>query len=699
MSCVKSETQETVLTKLYKEIEQKVDSELENRLIALADSRKSSLDFETVESELYEKYRSTFGSDDEGSFTTQEVLFTNFDDGCDYFDDYEGMIESISSDKSAPVKLEGLRKLLECPVVDVGHKRWHRLAKNLQHCLISTNDEVFVASMKMHFKIILFAESCCEGYLSLVQGLEMIFNNRCFLNKQHFLANSKLQNRAVMIVKVLLKTENFVLKNLMQSKLSVFEEFLVIFFTLVCRDQDGSTLFEMLGVLDGKAVWFCSLCYSLQTRNSVLKRCASVIKIAVAVFVGNCTSKIAVRGSSKHKMEICRQCHALHIIAQVLNYEKGRALFPLKLSSSASCVSINQLIHIALTRINEPHIKSDTKELFVGFIENVSDLFESDHLNTLLEPFRTNLFDLQQSYQAVENHSHTIRILKVLCCKKSLNLLYGYHKQKPSKNLYSMTSISPLQVICDLTTACIRHFINICEQEHQVRETIIELLHCCKLLYAVHPVSFLICCPDKLVGCIQDFYDAIGNYKVNLHYKLDLAEVLCFFFTNSPSILKTLSNKTVLLNEIFNCASEQFLLLLPTIANDEEGCEVLKNNAVKITDLGKIWMEEDNLWEDSFEVVLNRFLLVVQAVALNFKTFEGFVTSESELTLVDGDAKPVTLSELLEAGTNLSEDDVCVCYVTLRVLKVLVVNADIAVFLDFTYNLQVKHVCWWFCCL
>lgn len=685
MSCLESETPET---KLYEEIERQIDTALENKITALATSRKSSLDFETVESALYEKYKSTFGSDDEGSFT-QDVLFTNFDDGCDYFDDYEGMIESISNEKSAPVKLEALRKLLECPVVDVTHKHWNRLSKNLQHCLISTNDEVFVASIKMHFKIILFAESSCEGFLSLTQGLEVIFNNRCFLNKQNVIANNKLQNRVLIVAKVLLKTENFVLKNLVQSKLSVFDEFLSVFFMLVCRQQGGSTLFEILGILDSKASWFFNLCYSLQTRNSVLKKCASLLKIAVAVFVRHTTGKITVRGSSKHRIEICRQSHAMHIIGVVLTYEKGRGLFPIKLSSN---FTINELLQIALTKINEPHIKTEMKDLLVGFIESLCNYFESNALITLLEPFKTNLFDLQQSYQTVEKHPHIIRILKLLTCVKPLNLLYGYHKQKPTKHLYSMTTISPLQLISDLTIASIRHFINICEQQHQVRETIIELLHCCKSLYALHPVAFLINPPDKLIYSLQDFHEAIGNYKVNLHYKLDLAEILAFFCANSPAFLKTTTGKTILLNEIFNGASEQFLLLIPAIANDEEGCEVLKSNAVKIIAgcLGKIWMVEDNLWEESFEEVLNRFLLVVQAIAVDFKAFEAFFTAENELTLVDGDVKPATLNELLEAGTNFTENDVCVCYVTLRVLKVLVVNADVAVFLDFTYNLQVK---------
>lgn len=46
--------------------------------------------------------------------------------------------------------------------------------------------------------------------------------------------------------------------------------------------------------------------------------------------------------------------------------------------------------------------------------------------------------------------------------------------------------------------------------------------------YAVHPVSFLINSPNELICCLEDLHDAIGNYKVNIHYKLDLAKILEF---------------------------------------------------------------------------------------------------------------------------------------------------------------------------
>lgn len=665
MFSMESETQK----KFYDEIGKKIDS----RLTILANH---SLNFETGGFS-----KSSFGSDDEDSFT-QEVLFTN----CDYLDEYESLIENISNDKSSPTKLEALHKLLDCPVIDVTDKRWCCLSKNLQYCLISTNDQVFGASIKMYFKIILLPESCCEGYVSLVQGLEMIFNSRCFLNKQHFLANNKLETRAVTIVKCLLKTENFVLRNLIQAKLGVFDEFLVVFFMLLSKSQE-SRLFEILGVLDSRARWFSNLCYSLQIRCSVLMKCFNVIKIAVSIFM----RKNTVQNSSlKYKMEVC---HAMHIILEVLKYEKGRNLFPIKLSSDS--IGIKQLFFNALARIDET--KCEIKDVLIEFLEKLSEHLDGDDaINALMEPFKNNMFSLKQSYQVVQENPHVIRIIKSLCDKKSANILHSYHKQKvlKHKNLYSMTSIGPLHIITNLTIACLRYFISISEKEHQVKEILIELLHCCRLLYAMHPVSFLICSPDKLICCIQDFHDVIFTYQVNLYYKLDLAEILGFFYSNHPTIFNTLKyNKTVLLNEIFNGASKQFLPLIPVIANDSEGYEVLKSSAVKITGpyLRKIWLEEDNIWEESFELVLNEFLALVQTIALNFKAFDAFITSDDELTLVDGDAKPTTITELLEAVFYSNEENVCVYYVVLRVIKVLLVNCDIAVFLDFTYKLQVVY--------
>lgn len=692
MSCAESETKEAVLAKLYKEIERKVASELDNKLTALA-SRKctksdaliASLHLESLENELYEKYKNIVESGDEANFTA-EVFFANYD-----FDDYETMIESISNDKSAPVKLRALHKLLDSQVIDVSHKRWHRLAKNLQHCLISTNDEVFTASLKMHYKIISLPASSCEGFSSLVQGLEMIFNNRCFLNKQHFDANNKLQNRAIQIVKVLLKTENFVLRNLVQAKLNLFDEVLVVLFMLIGRGQESSTLFEILSVLDKKAAWFSCLCYSLQTRNIVLKKCGNVVKIAVALLTGP-TNKIMIKSSSKYKTDVCKLCHSIQIIIEVLKYERGQALFPVKLSPSNS-FTVNQLLLAALTRVNETQTRNEMRKYYITLIENLTQYFESDTLNALIEPFTISTFDLKECYRAVSENAHVIRILNSLCSKKCVNLLYGYHKNKSSKHklLHSLSSASPLQIISDLAIACIRHFISICEQEHQVKENLIELLHCCKLLYAVHPVSFLVCCPNKLVCCIKDFHDTIANYNVNLHYKLDLANILSFFFVRCPSTLKVLTGKVVLVNEIINCASDQFFLLIPAIASDAEGAEALRNNATKLLRpyLENIWMEEDDMWQESFEKALGSFLRLVQGIALSFRAFEVFATSESEATLVGCDAKPTTLAELLGCALDRGEEDFCASYVGLRTLELLLGNPDIAAYLEAAYNLTV----------
>lgn len=692
MSCVESETKQVILAKLRKEIEKRVDDELDSKLTALA-SRKcmktDMLHLESIENELYEKYKNIIKTGDEVNFTP-EIFFTSYD-GYD-FDDYEAMIESISSDKSAPIKLKSLHKLLDSQMIDVTHRRWHRLSKNLQHCLISTNDEVFRASLKMHYKLISCPGSSCEGYLSMVQGLEIIFNNRCFLNRQHFDVNNKLQNRALKVVKVLLKTESFVLKNLVQAKLSCFEEFLVVFFMLVCRGQENSTLLEILSVLDSKACWFCELCYSVQTRNAVLKRCANIIKIAVSLLIGH-TNKL--KSNLKKKIEISKQSQAIHIIIEVFKYEKGKVLFPIRLPCSPASVGINQLVITVLVRLNESHVTDDMKRLLIGFVENLNENFDHETLKTLLTPFNTNnMLDLKQIYQTVEDNSYVICILNVLCSKKPLDLLYGYHKPKSSKikQLHCMPSTSPLQVVCDLAIACIRHFINICELEHQVKETVIQLLHCCKLFYAIHPVSFLMCNPDKFICCLKDFHDTIGNYNVNLHYKLDLSNILSFFVANYPATLKLLSSKTVLLNEILNCASDQVLLLLPIMANDKDGCEILRNNAIKITKpfLERVWMEEDNISQESFEKALSEFLQVIQVVALNFKTFEIFVTSENEATLIGSDSKPATLGELLETAVNCSsEEDLCVSYVALCTVKVLLTNPDVILYLEHVYNLQV----------
>lgn len=689
MSCPESETKQIILERLRKEIEKKVENELDHKITALA-SRQcenielllNSLHLESIEKELYEKYNNILKS---SRNYTQEILLPPY--GC--LDDYEAIIESIGNDKSAPFKLAALKKLLDCQVVDVSHKYWHRLAKNLQHCLISTNDEIFTSGLKMHYKIISLPASSCEGYLCLTQGLELIFNNRCFLNKQHYDANNKLQKRAVQVIKILLKTQNFVVRNLPQIKLRLFEEFVSIFFVLMCRGPECSILFEILSVLDSKANWFRCFCCSVHTRNVVLKKSINFVKVVVSVLTGQ-LNKVTFRNSSK-RICICKQSHSMSIITEIIKYERGRKLFPIKLPSTSNCITVDQLLTTSLTKLRDPQIaRTEMKQYLEHFVGNLVDYFETDSLNTLLEPINVNITDLKMISQKVESNDYIIHILNVLCERKPSKLLFRYNKHKSSKQrqLYS-SSFNPLQTVTDVTVASLRHFINICELEHQVKETVIQLLHCCKNMYQVHPVSFLICNPTKLMISIKDFYEATANYNVNLHYKTDIINIASFFLINYPSGLKAMNSRTALLTEIISHTSAEALMLIPILRSDER----LKNAAPKILRpyLENVWMNEDCLIEKPFEAALSRLLVVVQVIALNFKAFEAFVNCENDFTLVENERKPLTLSELVEASVGFSED-FCSSYVALLVLKVLLTNPDVALYIEAAYNLQVALV-------
>lgn len=717
MSALESVT-EIIRENLRKEVEQKVHEQLDYKISTLVlrkdakqDNVIAKLPLQALENELCEKYEKNIKHMED--FSENSSYLNTLD-----LEDYEMIIGNLNNDKSAPLKLRTLRKLFSFQVIDTGQE-WIKLSKNLQYCLINTNNDLFIISLKIHYKIICLHSSSCEGYLSLMQGLELMFNNRCFLNRQQLDCNNKLHNRTIKISKVLLKTQNFMIKNCIQSKLKLVEETINTFYNLLCRGQENSLLLDFLSLLDSNATWFVRFCQQLQIRNIVFQKVGNFVKNIVTIFLKKLEDSSILTKTYK-KTDVCKLSHCIHFLIELVKYDASQSIFPIKFVGSSSSITVKQLLIGSVLKINELQTrKNDCRKLFIFFVEHLSVLFDLDIINTVLEPLTVKATDLKHAYHVIESNEHVLNVLNTyVLSSQSIKVLFGYPEHFSRRQMSSLRvpvarenflvaarnrRKCTLQILVDLAIDSMRSFINKSEFEHQVREVLIKLLHCCKNLFDAHAMSFTICNPNKLISCMKDFYETIGNYNVNFHYKLDLAEIMGFFIASYPQTLKIITNKSVLLHDIIHFTNmhqnSKFVLsgLLVNMANDKDGYDILRNSNNHITKpyLELIWVAESfevgflNV-NDNIEVEICSFLKFLHIVSLSYNLFEALVSIESEGTVTENDTKPQTLLELLETSASSLADDICTSYVALLALRILLTNTDISLYLDNSLKLQVR---------
>lgn len=702
-------------TRLRKNVQKKVHQKLDFEIAQLAEDTilesDSELNLKDFADDFNENCSSIISVSDNSDNVFDQWTDFNFLD----VDDYGNTIENLSNDKSALIKIKAVRNLIKSHVIDVNSIHWSKLSQNLQLCVTHTNTELYKEALKLQYKIISFRHSSCEGYLSLLQGLDLLLNSRCFLVSEY--SNTNLRKRVTQILKILLKTQTHIIKNCAPVKQKVMEDIVVTFTTLLCKLQEGNNiLFKILCTLDSHAIWFSQFCYVSNIRNVVIQNVTNFAQYTISLFikiVDNDDTYLAKK-SSKSDSYFLMLSHCVHFLTKLLEYDHYKYF---SFTYSDSPITIIQLISLAVSKLSICVRGSKIQTLLTLFVKNLTSFVDLNTVEVLLEPLDLKIIDKYYANHISERYEYIIDILNQIAHSSSSYILFGCHSTKNKKNLIgnfyrqdsavSLTNHldSPIRTVTEFTILCVRNCINRMEDEHQIRETIIKWLYCCKNLYAAHPSLFLICNSIKLTTTIRDLYEVMSNYSVNIHYKMDIVDILRFFIAHHLPSIQILANECDLISDILNFTlltkhlNSETWLCITNIARDLNGCEIITNNHNKIVlpCLEQTWLEEEN--EINFmdgndiekETDASGFLKTFSIISSCYRTFDALLRYENEDTVSENDDKPLAFADLLASCFDVSyNSDFSESYSGLLMLKMLISNANIALFLESNYKLQVR---------
>lgn len=86
-------------------------------------------------------------------------------------------------------------------------------------------------------------------------------------------------------------------------------------------------------------------------------------------------------------------------------------------------------------------------------------------------------------------------------------------------------------------------------------------------------------------------------------------------------------------------------------------------------------------------------LKTFSVISACYKSFDALVKYENENTIYENDDKPVTLADLLANCFDCSyNSDFSESYIGLLVVKILISNANIALYLESNYRLEVRNI-------
>lgn len=721
-----------VLNKVRKDIEEKLNEQFSSILQTNCnpDELMDSLDLKKLEEDVCEKYNEPVESIEVRFSMETEELWTSLN--ASDFDDYDKISQNLNNNKSTSTQLKTLDKLLSAYIIDTKQKSWVVLSRNLQQCLISANDEVFKRSLRIHYKIISTPTASSEGYLNLIQALILMFNSDIFKNSQVINESIKYHRRTINILKLLLRTQKFILKNWLHTKQKIIEEVLITFiymlnYSMGNRHELGAL--DFLSMLDSEAQWFRKFCYGLQTRNiilSCLKKTPNLIKYFINTFLNYLDDSLE---DSKDHRQFVNFSHSAYFLSEFLTYRQALAVFPVKVKMFQEAITYEYFIFHAITKVNDWEASS-RKKIVVRFLQhllinNCNLILNSEIHKKLFDPFNLKGIDKKKLYLIVDKNIHVLNIMNDISkshwCKFVLyNLTDLKRSEKKNKRIGSTNDLSSysitkeknniIQIIVNVTIACIRNFVNKSESQHYVNDVIFELVNCCKNLFNSSPRTFSFVNTNKLITALRDFYKTVLNHNFNnVVYKSQIASYLCFFIENDLSALKILESETEFLYDVISTvlmsgskpyASENKLLcskLILSIADHKEGKNIITNNHdALIKDLlMKIWSAENDekgfMLSVNADVELNsdKLLHFLHLISHNFKAVKALLSFENEGTVVENQEKSLVLSEVIENCLDTAYPEGADTVLGLKVIKVLITNADVLLHLQKNYMLQV----------
>ena len=405
--------------------------------------------------------------------------------------DYATIVEGLNSN-STVIKIKTLEKLLSSQIIDTKQNLWEELAQSLRKCFVSTSNDVFVRSLKIHHRLIAFPGTICDGYLNLLKSTLLLLNSRYF--------NDLHKNRICQSLQLVLATQTSVLKFLLHANRTLINDTVTAFTTIVAF----KSVFELIGTLDPKHHWLKNLCYGSYIRNcffnTLKEQNSDFIKHIITTF----TKKLNT------SEDVLSYAYFLLYFWQYKN----------NVDFLGSEISTESTLEATLTKFNQRK-KLELADLITDLFSHNPYLLTPKLLDVLVEPL--SVINRSNMRNSIETHKYIISIVTLIANSPNFKILFGVCgslKKGRSRQITRNYTNLPQKIIDISVTLLKMNPLN--------TETVILLLDCCASIYKSHPVSFIQVNPTKFLQHLHEFYRL--NWKNDVMIKGALLSIFEFLY-------------------------------------------------------------------------------------------------------------------------------------------------------------------------
>lgn len=560
--------------------------------------------------------------------------------------DFAVIIESLNSN-SALTRIQVLDKLLNIDI-DTKQTFWEELSQSLRKCFVSPNYDIFLRTLKIHHRL---SDTSCDGYANLLRGTFLLLNSRYFTDFNKI--------RILQTLQVVLGAQNSVIKFLLHANHNVIDEITTGFISVLTY----KTVFDWFGALDPQSNWIRVLCYGSDVRyiffNNLKEKKPDFIKHIFVTFM----LKI-----NEEELGV----HYGNFLLHFWRYNSNVKFLP-------EDISVEGALEAVITKLSQGK-RNDLNELFIDLFRHNPSILTPKLLDVLVAPLgNTNRNNIRN---VVNTNKFIFTVINEIAMSRNDRVLFGIsgtlRKGKLRQVIRNVTNLP--QKITDLTVLFIKLNLNSNEINQDVN-SLSTLLQCCVCVYESHPLALLHGNPTKLIQSVQELYQSGCKNKIT-----EVLLLFTFFCANYGPAIKFCTNEILL--DLFSFVPiENLKSVINRLGNDKCGFEFLKNHRNKIIApyLEQIWYCDENTNSN----YINKFVFFVFVIKLTARSVIALLTDDDDDTVVESEDKSVTLSELIEKCLNESIES-SEEYLGLLVMKVLITNLDLLLYLNTNYQIQVS---------
>ncbi|KAF7405263.1 hypothetical protein HZH66_004169 [Vespula vulgaris] len=631
-------------------------------------------------------------------------------------DQYNYIIDKISSDKPVHVRLAGYEILLKSDLTNITTiSQWDILQNTLKDGLMGENRAIFEVSLQVYARLL----SCPKAYDAYTNVLSA-FNAQYHTQKVHEVLPSLisginfkffLHEKIIRIMYLIIHYQEELLKsirNIDKTTEEIIEQFIIFLsihmFGNSMQIKTLSTL-NIVAALDPQADWSKRWTHSFATRKtfiSILSKSPSLVQYAIQCIekglkkspiytsISICDEPIEACISGE-TIEIITYLHCLNFISQLCSYEAGR-----KLLSEISLdipFSITKFLITLINTLNELSSSEITNGIYNIMCQALQNV-----LNRPIISYDTDFYDAAL-YSLNNTSENDLRIwphilyviMHMLDTVDGSEVLIKSQESKP--NCTAMIII--------------QHISNVLKQPFSIMNTeyICNLSKVITKLFNIFNVYEIVqdVMQNQFYPAVSYFYSKLDKYFIEngnkAQYLDNIIKKMILKIVSIPFGLQDLTRESLVFHELIrgsiaplrnSWTSTEVVSFISSAGYFKLGREVLEDLAPHILSTLLIetckTLEDPHCFYDPWEnSIVDKFLHIIALFSLNFKCFTAFITSANEFGNNDENEIPYNLTELMQCSIKF---DSIYHYLGLLSLNTTIWNLDIYIYLIEKLNFQ-----------